>query len=194
MQLTGNNLKCPWAWWNDSFSDDQIEEIKSLKNDFPFIDGLTGEGEGVKSERRSSDIFFVYKDNQYGWIFDNLDQTVNSLNQDYFHFDLYELNSFQYTKYEKKDDVEDHYGWHWDMHTGSGRAHQRKLSIVLQLSDGEDYEGGDLILAPGGDLTTMEKKKGSIIAFPSFVNHQVTPVTKGVRETLVAWYTGPDWR
>lgn len=194
MQLTGNNLKCPWAWWNDFFSDEQIEEIKALKNDFPFIEGLTGGDGGEKTARRSSDIFFVHKDNQYGWIFNDLDQVVNNLNQDFFHFDLYELNSIQYTKYEKRDDTEDHYGWHWDMHTGSGREHQRKLSVILQLSDANDYEGGELMLATGGDLTTIEKKKGSIIAFPSFINHQVTPVTSGVRETLVAWYTGPDWR
>jgi PKHD-type hydroxylase len=188
MFLTGTKLKCAWAWWNDGFSDIELEKIKELKNDFNFSDGVVDNNE-INEQIRKSEVFFVYKDQQYGWIFEILDNIANSLNSDYFHFDLYELQSIQYTKYKESGD---YYDWHWDMHTGIKRNHQRKLSLVLQLND--DYEGGELVLAPCGKHEVVEKKKGLICAFPSFVNHTVTPVTSGERETIVAWYTGPDWR
>jgi PKHD-type hydroxylase len=194
MLLTGANLKCSWAWWDSAFNDEQLQQLKQLKNDFVFTDGLVGD-DNAKTEVRQSDVFFVYKDQQYSWIFETLDYVANSLNQDFFNFDLYELNSFQYTKYDKKENEEGgYYNWHWDMYVGNRPNHQRKLSLVMHLSEPGNYEGGDLILAPGGNQETIELSFGKIIVFPSFVNHCVTPVTRGTRETLVAWYTGPNWK
>jgi PKHD-type hydroxylase len=86
----------------------------------------------------------------------------------------------------------------------------RKLSITIQLSDPDDYEGGRFEwLEPGSSFdnlrsidTTIDlnnilqsapfsaKTKGSIIVFPSDVHHQVTPVTRGTRESLVGWLLG----
>jgi PKHD-type hydroxylase len=72
----------------------------------------------------------------------------------------------------------------------------RKLSITIQLSDSDDYEGGNFILdrqyqqPDSKDLRT----KGTILVFPSPIKHKVTPVTKGIRKSLVAWVEGPKWR
>ena len=70
----------------------------------------------------------------------------------------------------------------------------------MQLSDPSDYEGGDLMIArPYANKWVEEtaqsvKERGTIIVFPSFYTHKVTPVTKGVRRSLVAWVEGPPWR
>ena len=37
------------------------------------------------------------------------------------------------------------------------------------------------------------KNKGTIIVFPSMLLHKVTPVTKGIRHSLVQWFSGPDF-
>jgi predicted 2-oxoglutarate/Fe(II)-dependent dioxygenase YbiX len=58
----------------------------------------------------------------------------------------------------------------------------------------EDYEGGDLELMYGNQPQTMDKARGAFIAFPSFLLHRVTPVTRGTRWSLVAWILGPRWR
>jgi PKHD-type hydroxylase len=68
---------------------------------------------------------------------------------------------------------------------------QRKISASLLLNDESEYEGGDLIIL---DETVKTKKQGTIIVFPSFMAHQVTPVTKGVRYSAVCWMTGPKWK
>ena len=78
--------------------------------------------------------------------------------------------------------------------------HDRKLSFSLQLSDPTEYEGGDLqfLLPPALNiptkLTTAPNKKGTIIIFPPSMQHRVTPVTKGVRKSIVGWAIGPRWK
>ena len=73
----------------------------------------------------------------------------------------------------------------------------RKLSVTVQLSDSHHYEGGDFKLWDffGNEITKPEwRDKGTVLVFPSCLKHEVTPVTKGTRMSLVQWYIGPDWR
>ena len=65
---------------------------------------------------------------------------------------------------------------------------QRKLSFSVQLSHPNDYRGGDLLLNNGAE--SISKNKGSMTLFPSHTLHEVTPVTKGVRYSLVGWVIG----
>ena len=101
----------------------------------------------------------------------------------------------QHTEYQ----VDEHYNsWHTDTHLhADSNASQRKLSISIQLSDPNDYEGGDLEFCDGNLSCIPREKlrgKGTVIIFPSFVTHRVTPVTKGVRHSLVSWCEGSAWR
>jgi predicted 2-oxoglutarate/Fe(II)-dependent dioxygenase YbiX len=56
------------------------------------------------------------------------------------------------------------------------------------------YKGGDFILYEGEKLTLLPKEHGKLIAFPSYTLHEVKPVTKGERYSLVAWITGPQFK
>ena len=79
------------------------------------------------------------------------------------------------------------------MHTdiGAEGSAYRKISLILQLSDPGDYEGGELKVA--GDLT-ISRTQGSGCIFPSWVPHEVLPVTSGLRYSLVAWAVGELFR
>ena len=73
-------------------------------------------------------------------------------------------------------------------------GHVRKLSMTTLLS--ESYEGGEFQFASYGKeeckISTPEfSKVGSIVVFPSSMEHRVAPVTKGVRYSLVNWFVGP---
>ena len=78
----------------------------------------------------------------------------------------------------------------------------RKLSVTINLNEPGEYEGGLLNFDYGPHSTDGERYKecteikpqGSIIVFPSFLHHQVTPVTKGTRYSLVLWITGRPFR
>jgi PKHD-type hydroxylase len=69
----------------------------------------------------------------------------------------------------------------------------RKLSVSVQLSDENSYEGGDLCINYGKDIV-MPRTQGMAIVFPSPAVHSVQPVTKGTRHSLVGWITGPRFK
>ena len=137
-----------------------------------------------------------------------------------WNFNLSWVENYQYTIYEHNPHLPtgDFYTWHTD-HGGEiqfgqdGIPHHRKISMTIQLSDPLDYEGGKfqwLEPNPQYDRIKFGDKKldidsairtlpfsaqaiGSICLFPSWVYHQVTPVTRGTRISIVGWYNGPPW-
>ena len=113
-------------------------------------------------------------------------------NQNLYHFDLHSMpEQIQYTEYY--DHEKGHYDWHMD--NGYGNLSQRKISVTVQLSDGNDYEGGDLQLWPGGTYPLVAPRgKGNVVIFPSFMMHRVTPVTRGTRKSFVLWLGGGHYR
>ena len=128
--------------------------------------------------------------------------TINkpfSLNNLYYEFNLEGYDFFQYTEYNSEE--EGKYDWHFDMSLDPNRENgfngHRKLTIVMMLSDPEnDFTGGDLQFNLGNEKIplTVEMKKGRIIAFPSGFIHRVTPVTSGLRKTIVIWVEGPKFK
>ena len=71
----------------------------------------------------------------------------------------------------------------------------RKITTIIQLSDTEDYKGGDLKLdVDNEDDFVIPRDKGDIVCFPSFLLHKVFPVKKGVRHSIVSWLSGDSWK
>ena len=64
----------------------------------------------------------------------------------------------------------------------------------VQLSDEEEYEGGDLQFMINNKIVDAPRKKGTIVIFPSFIMHRVTQITKGTRQSIVGWVSGPPYR
>jgi len=99
-------------------------------------------------------------------------------------FHLGRPEQVQLTAYDK----DGFYGWHEDWAPLAASPVVRKVSVVALLSDPSEFEGGEFQFEEG---KSIEMKRGSIIAFPSFVRHQVTPVTSGKRYSAVCWINGP---
>lgn len=102
-----------------------------------------------------------------------------------WHMDIIDIERVQIARYSERD----YYGWHIDMLT-NGAMTTRKLSTSIVLNN--DFEGGELEFE--GVKEQPKMGKGSVIVFPSFVRHQVKPVTKGVRYSAVAWMHGPAFK
>jgi len=85
-----------------------------------------------------------------------------------------------------------HYDWHHDVQWNGQSGLDRKLSITVQLSDADEYEGGDFEF---DELKTNAdfRSKGTVLVFPSYLRHKIHPVTAGRRKALVAWFFGPRW-
>ena len=114
----------------------------------------------------------------------------------YYNFG-YELSKIDYeelqmTRYKKGDYYKKHIDFGYDRNQ---RAHTRKLSSTLQLSDSDEYEGGDVILHIGGfvqheSIVKVPRSKGTLIVFDSRLPHEVTPITSGDRYSVVKWVSG----
>lgn len=104
------------------------------------------------------------------------------------HFDA----EIQFTEYHATEGGK--YDWHHDVDWNNIDGTDRKLSLTVQLSDPADYDGGDFEFGEVEQVPSFAKSKGSVLIFPSYLSHRVTPVTRGVRRSLVAWFSGPTWR
>jgi PKHD-type hydroxylase len=107
-----------------------------------------------------------------------------------WHYVLSDQEPTQIGRYKSVDNG--FYDWHMDSYPPKNGI-QRKLTCVILLNDSTDYEGGELQIKNLEDRILL-KNQGSVIVFPSFIDHRVTPVTKGVRYTAVTWALGPSFR
>jgi hypothetical protein len=89
--------------------------------------------------------------------------------------------------------VGQHYKWHVDNFPLAGLPTDRKVSVVCLMTDPSEFEAGELQLRLYSEYTAP-LVKGSVIAFPSIIEHQVTPVTAGLRATATMWLNGPRFK
>jgi PKHD-type hydroxylase len=174
-----------YAYWNNAFSKEECQTIINIAKDKGLIRGTTfGE-----SDARDSKISWLYPTDGMDWVFRRVTDITLNLNERFFKFDLFGLNEgFQFTNYEAPSGK---YGKHVDKGFNSVI---RKLSISIQLTNPEEYEGGELYLYDNDKGTLMDKMQGTLIIFPSYVLHEVMPVTKGTRNSLVTWVTGKQFK
>lgn len=140
---------------------------------------VNGEYQVYEKARKSKVNFYPYQ-GKFDWLLERIKEGLNSkITLKGFEID-YETN-FQFTQYGQGE----YYGWHQD-DSGSGPAATRAYSIVIQLSG--DYSGGLLQYKKDG-IQTFTPEVGRMVVFPSSWSHQVTPVTSGVRYSLVSWFS-----
>ena len=108
-----------------------------------------------------------------------------NINQRAWKFDITHSNQAEYLKY----DINGHYESHVDTFCLPGANETRKLTVLAFLND--DFEGGKLYLENGHERTYPPQEKGTVLVFPSFMNHGVEPVTNGIRRSIVTWLVGP---
>jgi len=184
------------CYWEGFLSDDDINYILSRPEWHDQNDAkVGGGGDGVvDKERRRTNISWmgVDKNNQHIW--EKITNTIWSANRQFFQFDLtgcYELAQLgSYTQYDQG-----HYDWHTDTSLSASNTPYRKLSMSILLSDPSEFEGGEFQVKYGNDdIKVMEQKRGRAWFFPSWTLHRVTPVTRGIRRSLVLWVGGPGFK
>ena len=176
--------------------------MKSLLDDLDKVD----ENIFIKSEvnPQNSKIKDNVRKSQHCWIPSThwiggfLWHYIRMANKDNFLYDISDIenNMIQYTQYNKGD----FYKWHTDMDICDINEPDqlvRKLSFTLQLTNEDEYTGGNLEFADYDDSTyrfSVPKSRGTVIVFDSRVPHRVTPVESGIRKSLVGWVVGKRWR
>lgn len=180
-----------FVYATDCFDQKDIDIVSQLR--MKHENGKGSLENGVENEKyRSSTISWISVDEDSEYLYRKITDIVLELNTRFYKFDLVEMETLQYTEYDSA--TKDFYRSHSD--DGYNFNLFRKLSLSIQLSDANSYEGGDLLFYRNqiNEPVIAPKSKGTIIMFPSFVVHEVTPVTSGVRKSLVTWIQGPRFR
>ena len=190
-----------WCW-KAEISHKNCQKIINLSED-NWNEASTFASEGdiqMKVGVRKSDIVWITEQ----WVYDLIWGYMCEANENAgWKYNIVAAESCQITRYTKGG----FYSWHKDANGSHNTArnlpnnkflhgNSRKLSMSILLNG--DYEGGHFQMHGPSEHGTLVAEttisgEGSVIVFPSFMEHQVAPVTKGIRYSLVIWFVGPPF-
>ena len=178
-----------YAFWKNAFSKKECQTIINIAKNKGLIKGTTLNDNKTK-DVRDSKISWLYSSDNIDWVFRRVTDITLNLNKRFFKFNLFGINEgFQFTNYKAPSGK---YGKHIDR---AMNIPVRKLSISIQLTNPKKYEGGELKLYDDKkEGSVMNKEQGTLIIFPSYTLHEITPITKGERDSLVTWVTGKQFK
>jgi PKHD-type hydroxylase len=180
-----------WAFREKFFSPEECDRALTLVNAAPLQDVLVrrDDASAPGSELRRSRVSVVPWIKEVEWICQRLAAAVLECNKSLYNFHLTGLvENLQIDQYQAGA----FFDWHQDF--AFREASLRKLNVIVQLSDGSQYEGGDVEFFAGRGAQKAIRSKGALLIFPSFVTHRITPVTAGTRHAIAAWISGPPFR
>lgn len=190
-----NNVSTIEYRFIQAFSPDECLQIIKLGNIFHSDQSKTGadtsEAKGFSEIRKSMNSWIPPCEISHP-LYVKLQQIILEINKHY-EFDIHSMENLQFTEYS--DRYQGNYTKHIDKFPNEAQPNNhRKLSFSIQLSDPSTYEGGELLIHNSEHPIVANKQLGCINFFPSYVMHEVTPVTKGTRYSLVGWISGPKFK
>ena len=147
----------------------------------------SGDGYGVDRGQRDVCTTLHVRDDSNLWLFERLDMLFAAAAEP-LELPVGPIGEpIQILRY----DVGSHFAtWHSD--AGLDAPDRRRISLSIELSEREDYDGGELEVVPERVGLPRTLPRGSAQVFPSRTLHRVTPVTRGRRWSLVAWTGAPQ--
>jgi len=179
-----------WQMFSKALTDDIVNQIISVVDVTREAAIFTSNGNisVPNNDIRKSRVSWVKDKRILNLLYDYADVA----NKNAFGVHIYKKTDIQYTEYLASESG--HYSKHHDIDWNRNDGLDRKLSLTVQLSNPYEYEGGDFMFCNNTSPDKTLKEKGTILVFPSYLEHLVTPVTKGIRKSLVAWFEGPKWQ
>ena len=170
------------------FSPEECRGVTALMPEDAGKDAGLVDGKASETIRRTR-IHWIEETPETAWIYERLARVIAQANREAFHFNLTGFDEEAQIGCYQNDGF---YDWHIDR-GGRGAGRTRKLTVSVQMSDPDAYDGGALELNPDGRIVEAPRTQGTAIVFPAYALHRVLPVTRGVRHSLVIWTHGPDF-
>jgi PKHD-type hydroxylase len=162
------------------FTPEQCARILALGEGLPIF---RGKSSSPDESYRVCTTTFIEENAASSFVFERVRRLAHSLNARY----NFRLSGFTEPLHLITYEPGGHFEWHSDL--AGGPTSTRKISISIQLSEDDDYVGGDFEFCPHG-LISEFRGIGNALAFPAYLPHRVSPVSSGRRHALVAWVHG----
>lgn len=182
-------MKNAFMVWEDVFSAAELDAFEEYGDRMVLQKATLAAGDN-DDDIRITQVAWLEHSAESAALYERIGQLVRKLNQEIYRFDVTGLENIQYTVYRAAQGG--HYHWHIDH--GPHNPKPRKISLSIQLTEPSQYAGCDLQFQVSNKIGVAPRKRGAIIAFPSFFLHRVTPIVSGTRKALVIWATGPEFR
>jgi len=173
---------------DNAFSRNECERLRTAFAALDVRDGGLVAGR-FDTKVRQSALVWLPDDGTFEWVMHRMTRLTADANRDAFR---YALDGFEEQLQLASYGPGHFYNWHIDRGRGAV-AGRRKLTLSVQLSDPEDYVGGELELNADGRPFQVPADQGAMVAFPAHTLHRVAPVISGNRLSLVSWVHGPDF-
>jgi PKHD-type hydroxylase len=135
-------MRGEWCYFGKHFSKKTCEKILDLGLKKPYQEARLGVGEDVDNNWRKSKIRFIHSnETEFEYLFDAIWKMGIQANREWFNFHVTNLSYIQLAEYDSSYQGE--YKKHHDVFWINNNQYHRKLTCVIQLSDPNDYEGGD---------------------------------------------------
>ena len=167
------------------------EELSKAKEEFESVESrkatMGTEGETLDTSTRDTTVSFIDINHWFGFKMYDFAMIANQVCG--WNFDVQGNEAVQYAEYGPKQ----HYHWHVDTFPLSGKLVDRKITVICLMNDPVEFTGGQLQVKLYQEYT-VPLVKGTLIAFPSFLEHRVIPIESGVRYSATMWLNGPRFR
>jgi PKHD-type hydroxylase len=173
-------------WYVKQLDDDSCHQVIKELSSIEAKDAKMGcEGEQENKLTRNTNVSFAEPDY---WLANDFEKFAIEANQVCgWNYEITQKENIQFAEYG----IDQHYAWHTDTFTLSGNPIERKVSVVCLLND--EFEGGEFELRLYNDYKAP-LTKGTMIAFPSILEHRVLPVLSGIRYSATMWFSGPRFK
>ena len=175
-------------WYIDKINPALCDEIIADCVTRDYNHASMGETTGVSDELyRNTAIQFLAKDH---WLEAHLKKIVEQANQECnWNYLISEHEQIQFARYTEKQ----LYNWHTDFFLLGLKPTDRKVSVVCLMNDPSEFQGGEFKVRLYQEYVAP-LEKGSVIVFPSMLEHCVTPIISGVRYSATMWLSGDKFR
>ena len=177
-------MKFKYWYWNKYLSMENIKDINKKIKTHSIV-----AKDSPSDSKKTSTVKFI----KYNIVKSYLNNCISNFydcNEKQFGAKLYDFpeeNPLHYNIYSKGTE----YNWHIDAN-GYDDEYDIKFTVLINVSE-KPYKGGKFKMWYNEEPTTVTEldKPGNIVMFRSYHLHKVTPVTKGIRQTLTLFLTGP---
>lgn len=179
--------------WHGLFSAGELDRLERHCEKLALEQArVTGDG---YNSIRSTKVAWVHRNCEITEnLYRKMEQVMLRLNVEHFRSELSGLRTLQYAVYSETD--AGYFDWHIDYGRDPTDPQQepRKITLSVQLSEGSSYDGCDLEVRAAHLIDAAPRQRGALVAFRANALHRVTPITRGIRRSLVAWAAGPEYR